>query len=93
MGTQPFAVSAYAMTTIAAEDEVSDRLVIGFDDWLKVWVNGRLVTERQHYDGFATAAIPAQFQRGENRILVKLSNSDNEQWRLWAYSFRVESED
>ena len=28
-----------------------------------------------------------------NRILVKLSNFDNDQWRLWAYSFRVESED
>ncbi|MHC4405094.1 MAG: hypothetical protein ACYTG0_36065 [Planctomycetota bacterium] len=93
MGTQPTEVSAYAMTSIVAKDERSARLIVGFDDWLKMWVNGHLIAECRHDDGFATAVIPARFRQGENRILVKLSDFDNEQWRLWAYSFRVESGD
>jgi len=89
-GTQPAAVSAYATTMITCEKEGAVNLLLGYDDWLKLWVNGELVAQREHNRGIATDAIPAMLRPGENRILLKLSNSDNEQWRLWAFSFRVQ---
>ena len=67
------------------------RLVIGFDDWLKLWVNGEQVASLQHDSGFGVAAIPVTLRAGENDVLLKLSNFDNEEWRLWAVSLRVRS--
>ncbi|NLX96478.1 MAG: hypothetical protein GXY83_09910, partial [Rhodopirellula sp.] len=90
VGTQPVEVSAYAATTITADKEETVNLVVGFDDWLRLWINGEFVAQREHNQGFATARIPVKLRPGENRVLLKLSNFDNQQWRLWAFSLRVE---
>lgn len=90
VGTQPANVSAYARTTIEAPKRRRVHFVAGFDDWLKLWLNGELVASLQHDSGFEVASIPVKLRAGENELLVKLSNFDNEEWRLWALSFRIE---
>jgi len=90
VGTQPANVSAYARTTIEAPKRRRVHFVVGFDDWLRLWLNGELVASLQHDSGFEVASIPVKLKAGENELLVKLSNFDNEEWRLWALSFRIE---
>jgi len=85
-GTQPADVAAYA-ETVMLED--SDRLVtlrLGFDDWMKIWVNDDPVATLRHDKGFAISEVPVTLGRGENRLRLKLSNFDNVEWRCWAFS-------
>ena len=89
VGTQPVEVSAYATTTITSDKEERIELLVGFDDWMKLWINGQPVAERRHDNGFTMSTIPVSLHPGKNRVLLKLSNFDNQQWRLWAFSFRV----
>ncbi|MGD8237857.1 MAG: DUF2961 domain-containing protein [Armatimonadota bacterium] len=89
-GTQPVNTSAYARTVIDAPRRRRVRLLVGFDDWLKVWLNGQEVASLQHDAGLDVASIPVTLKAGENDVLVKLSNFDNQEWRLWALSLRVE---
>ena len=85
-------VRGSAPTTITADKEETVNLVVGFDDWLRLWINGEFVAQREHNQGFAAARIPVKLRPGENRVLLKLGNFDNQQWRLWAFSLRVERE-
>ncbi|MDE0078305.1 MAG: hypothetical protein OXO50_12360, partial [Caldilineaceae bacterium] len=85
-GTQPAGVAAYAETVLL---EASDRQVtlrLGFDDWMKIWVNDEQVATLRHDRGFATSEVPLKLSRGENRLRLKLSNFDNVEWRCWAFS-------
>ena len=89
-GTQPANVSAYADCALTCADAGRRRVRIGFDDWLKLWLNGKLVLNARHDRGFAVETTdPLPFRAGANKVLVKLSNADNEEWRTWAFSFNV----
>lgn len=85
-GVQPCDVSAYAVGTLNASGEGEYELTVGYDDWLRLWVNGELVHDGRHDAGFATERIRSTLRAGENEIRVKLGNFDNLQWRLWAFS-------
>ena len=85
-GTQPESAAAYARTTVTSQSERRVSLRLGFDDWLKVWLNGEAVAALRHDKGFETADVPVTLRKGENELLVKLSNFDNIEWRCWALS-------
>jgi hypothetical protein len=87
-GTQPFNVSAYALAQIECPGDCQKQLRLGFDDWMKFWINGELVFEGRHDDGFECVVTePVAFKKGANEVMVKLSNFDNFEWRAWTFSF------
>jgi hypothetical protein len=90
-GTQPVDAAAYAQTSIDMDAQRQCFLHLGFDDWIKIWVNGVAISSIQHNNGFAVERIPVNLKKGENAILVKISNQDNIEWRCWAFSCRIES--
>ena len=65
-------------------------LRLGFDDWLKLWINGKEIGTFRHERGFDVVRVPVAFEQGENTVLVKLSNADNHEFRLWALNCVVE---
>jgi hypothetical protein len=90
VGAQPAAVSAYALGSVTIPAAGDYTLNVGFDDWIGVWVNGEKVFGGRHEKGFASATTKVRLAAGENRILVKLANFDNQQWRLWAFALRLD---
>ena len=85
-GTQPAGVAAYAETVLPEDSDRQVTLCLGFDDWMKVWVNDEPVATIRHEKGFATSEIQVRLRRGKNRLRLKLSNFDNVEWRCWAFS-------
>jgi putative heme-binding domain-containing protein len=79
----------YAATLVEAREETETRLLLGYDDSAKVWVNGELVhAPHEHRAIFARdVAVPVRFAPGVNRVLVKIEN------RLGAWGFIAEVED
>jgi hypothetical protein len=65
-------------------------LRLGFDDWAKIWLNGRPVSSLRHDDGVKAADVPIALEKGENHLVIRLSNSDNTEWRCWAFSCVVD---
>lgn len=63
---------------------------VGFDDWMTVWINGAPVLDERHDHGFKIQEVPVALPASKTQIRVKLSNQDNFQWRLWAFSLRFE---
>lgn len=88
-GMQLDHVSAYAHAIIATESQCKKIIRLGFDDWLKLWINGKPVTTLRHDNGFALQEVPVLLEKGNNEILIKLSNFDNIEWRCWAFSLIV----
>ncbi|MDE0503764.1 MAG: DUF2961 domain-containing protein [Candidatus Poribacteria bacterium] len=85
--------SAYARTTIESEDERSIQIRLGFDDWLSVWLNGENLGTFRHDHGFASINVPARLKKGDNKLMVKLSNLENVTHGCWAMSCVLESTD
>jgi len=86
VGTQPRDVSAYAAGTLTIPEAGEYVLRIGFDDWLRCWIDGELVCDASHENRFdVVETAPLHLSAGGHEIRVKLSNADNAQWRLWAF--------
>jgi hypothetical protein len=85
-GTQPDNCAAYASTVISSREERNVILRLGFDDWLKVWLNGEPVSTLQHDNGFKAIELPIIFKKGDNKLVIRLSNFNNIEWRCWAFS-------
>lgn len=92
LSDKPVAVSAYARTTIESKSKRSVNLRLAFDDWLTLWVNGEKIGTRRHDQGFDIASFPVVLASGTNTIQVKLSNFDNQEYRLWAFNCTVEED-
>jgi len=90
VGAQPVAASAYALGSVTLPTAGDYNLSVGFDDWITVWVNGEKVFNGRHEKGFASASTKLRLSTGRNRVLVKLANFDNQQWRLWAFTLRFD---
>lgn len=88
-GTQPDRCAAYASAEIVSKKAGKAVLRLGFDDWAKVWLNGVAVATLRHDDGVRSAEIPVALKAGSNRLVVRLSNFDNVEWRCWAFSCAV----
>ena len=85
-GTQPDNCAAYASTVISSREERNVILRLGFDDWLKVWLNGQPISTLQHDDGFKVTELPITLKEGDNDLVIRLSNFNNIEWRCWAFS-------
>ena len=92
-GTQPVDAAAYAETVVSAPSEMQAVVRLGFDDWMKVWVNDEPIATMRHDDGFAISEAPVTLRRGENKLRLKLSNFDNVEWRCWAFSCVISNAD
>ena len=85
--------SAYARTTIEPEEERSVQIRFGFDDWLTVWLNRENLGTFRHDHGFAAISVPARLKKGDNELMVKLSNFENITHGCWAMSCVIENSD
>ncbi|MCZ0937420.1 MAG: DUF2961 domain-containing protein [Caldilineaceae bacterium] len=88
-GTLPAGISAYAETVLLEDSDRQVTLRLGFDDWMKIWVNDEQVATLRHDRGFAISEVPLKLRRGENWLRLKLSNFDNVEWRCWAFSCTI----
>lgn len=80
----------YALTYLESKEDGDVTMHVGFDDEISIRINGDVVYTGSHQRGFQEASFPARLRAGKNRILVKLSNEDNQNWRFWGFSFRKE---
>ncbi|MHC4982041.1 MAG: DUF2961 domain-containing protein [Planctomycetota bacterium] len=90
VGTQPTAVCGYAAARVQIDEPGKYTIAFGYDDMAKLWLDGELIHSANHAGGFCVEKIACDLPRREAQFRVKLSNEDNEQWRLWAFSFRLE---
>ena len=89
--SKPVGVAFYGRGTLSVEKAGTYVLHMGFDDWLKLWINGTPVSETiRHDQGFAVTSASVSLRAGQNRIMIKLSNATNRAYRLWAFNMRVE---
>jgi hypothetical protein len=93
VGTQPVDAAAYALTDINIESYGKFILNIGFDDWIKVWINEEFIASFKNDSGFDTIEVPVFLKKGKNRLMIKLSNKDNIEWRCWAFSCKFKKPD
>ena len=89
-GTQPLDVSAYAVAMLRIDTPGPYRIHIGFDDWMTLWVDGNEIYSGRHDAGFREDTVTRSLPAGEVELRIKLSNQDNFQWRLWAFSLRID---
>ena len=83
-------VLGYALCYEERDKEEAVVFRVGFDDEILVRVNDDVVFRGTHPAGFKEVSFPVRLLPGRNRILIKLSNDDNVNWRVWAFSFRIE---
>ena len=85
--------SGYARTTIESEEERSVQIRFAFDDWFSVWLNGENLGTFRHDHGLASISVSARLKKGENKLMVKLSNFENITHGCWAMSCALENLD
>jgi hypothetical protein len=86
--------AAYAATTFEAAKERSIHIRAGSTNAVKIWLNGRLVLQRDEYHhGMSLDQYVAQgtLQPGRNWILIKVcQNEGKEEWEQdWMFQLRV----
>ena len=80
--------TAYALAGITVPQPTPARLLIGSDDSIKVWHQGRLVHDHNLHRGSAPAqdSVPVHLVAGENTFLLKVCNDDG--W--WGFHFDLD---
>jgi len=86
----PTHVLGYALCYEECSEETDARMFIGFDDDIALRLNNEIIFTGSHSNGFSEENFPVKLKKGKNRILIKLSNFDNTNWRAWIFSFRIE---
>ncbi|HIO37693.1 MAG TPA: hypothetical protein EYN27_01920, partial [Rhodospirillales bacterium] len=76
-------VTAYAFCHLQGEREVDTEILLGSDDGVAVWFNGKLVHKNDAARGVVadTDAFPVQVKKGKNRLLIKIIQGVGG-WRL-----------
>jgi hypothetical protein len=64
-------------------------LQVSYDDGIRIWVNGQVVYSGEHPNELDHATVNVNLNQGANRVMVKLSNKDSIQWRLWAFCLKA----
>jgi len=82
-GGFPVDVSAYAATTVQSDTNRSVHVRIGHDDWFRLWINGQEVYSGEELNGFQNRELQINLKKGNNRILAKVANRDNTNFRAW----------
>lgn len=67
--------ACYAFVRVHAAVAVACELWLGYDDGVRVWLNGQQVCYDNRYGGYSPdmTHVPIQLVAGENRLLVKVS--------------------
>lgn len=81
--------TAYAATTIYSDTEQKVRLLLGSDDALKVWQNGKLVHANKILRGSAPGQdrVDITLSKGANVFLVKVNQADG----AWGFHFALDN--
>lgn len=84
----------YATTTFVSDTEQPVEFRLSTPNAWKLWVNGELLFEREEYHRgtfFDQYRIPGKLKAGENQILLKICQNEQEQnWaQVWQFQFRV----
>jgi hypothetical protein len=87
-------VTAYAYTEFMADKARPAELRLGCKNAWKVWLNGKLLFEREEYHRgmqMDQYRLAAQLQQGRNTILVKACQNElTEKWTVeWQFQLRV----
>lgn len=82
-------VVGYALRYVQFPSDGEAQFHFAFDDEAAVWVNDQQCFRGCHPHGFRAVAFTARVRKGRNRILVKLSNQENDNWRFWGFSLRM----
>jgi hypothetical protein len=84
-------VVAYAACVVVSPDDRDARLLLGSDDGVKVWVNGKQVwvNPRQRPVELDEDKVPASLKEGRNLILVKVEQGGGD----WGLALRVDDPD
>ena len=82
----------YATTTWTSDKEQQAEIRLGTPNSWKLWVNGKLIFEREEYHGSSQLdqyRIPVSLKAGSNTLMLKICQ--NEQTQDWAqrYEFRI----
>lgn len=95
---QPFGpqkqVVGYAFTTFRSDEERDAQLRLGCKNAWKIWFNGEFVFGRDEYhrgQRIDQYILPVKLKKGENTILVKACQNEQEQdWTVqWEFQLRV----
>jgi putative membrane-bound dehydrogenase-like protein len=80
-------VAAFGVATVESPDERSAQLVLGSDDTLTVWINGRRVYDFDRRRSFKpdTERVDVKLRKGANRLVVKCGNRGGS----WQYAVAV----
>jgi hypothetical protein len=83
-------VAGYALRRIVSRAPRRVKLLTGSDDALRVWLNGKLITEKLALRGAVadSESSTAELRRGENEILVEVSQGMGD----WALCLRITDE-
>ncbi len=82
----------YAVTHFGCDKARSAELRLGTPNAWKLWVNGRLIFEREEYHRGTRMdqyRIPVRFRQGRNEILLKVCQNEQEQDWAQDYQFQL----
>ena len=79
-------VVGYALRYLESPENRTVVMHLGFDDKVVVRLNDDIVFHGMHEHGFAEVTSLVQLRKGRNRIMIKLSNTQNTNWRFWGFS-------
>ncbi len=85
-------VLAYAVAELDSPREQPAEVRIGCENAIKVWLNGKLVFERNVYHAFVRMdqfVIPVELRAGKNELLLKVCQ--NEQTDVWAGEWKFQA--
>ncbi len=72
--TQKERMSAYALTYLYTQEERDLALSLAADDFVRVWLNGKLVFEHIRPPTLSGTRVRLELQPGRNTLLVKVAN-------------------
>ncbi|HOK54002.1 MAG TPA: hypothetical protein PKV43_06020, partial [Armatimonadota bacterium] len=80
-------VTGYAVTNIYADDEIPASLLVGSDDSIKIWQNGKLVHNNyiMRGSGKAQDKVDIVLAKGKNTFLLKVTQYDGG----WGFHFDI----
>jgi serine/threonine protein kinase/WD40 repeat protein len=87
---QAYAVG-YALREVLCDAPRRVRIIAGADDWVRVWLNRKLVLQRDVFSPAFPDQVSgtAELEAGRNRLLVEVSNGPG----AWELFLRLEDED
>lgn len=82
--------SFYTRTTLNSESERKATLLLGFDNWAIVYLNGKQIAFLDHSEEFDNAKIPLLLRKGNNELLIKTNNRLNKDRHIWVLNCAVD---